>query len=257
MKTSTPQTPKPNQAPSFLFIGPPKGGKTTLAMQFPGATFLDCDENLDGPERFVRSKNKELAYFYEQVRLKDDNTVRETHEIADHILQVLKGLKTKPECKVPVIDSLTAVNEFIVRKQLKKQNRLDGCMEARDWQPFKSDFYFMIFTVLRSLNRPTICTVHEQKLTEPDPKNMMMPLVKEYEPTVQGKIADFFGAFFTDVWRCTAEPRPGGKMVYYIDTNKTSKTPLLGNSFGLPPRIEVNEGENAFEKVNAYMKLSL
>jgi hypothetical protein len=259
MKSSTPTTPKPNQAPSILLIGPPGGGKTTLSMQFPGCTFYDIDENLDGPERYARALNKNLAYFYDQVRIKDDGSIREIQDIFEYICVSLNGLHKKPECKVPVLDSLTALNETIVRKILKKQNKLDGCMEARDWQPFKSDFYFVIFSRLRALNRPSICTVHEQKVVTANPNNMMEPIIKEYEPTVQGKIGDYFGAFFTDVWRCTTEQVVGklGEYEWKIQTMKAPQFPMLKNSFGMPATITVKKGENAFLKVNEYMKLSL
>jgi hypothetical protein len=235
-----------------LLIGPPGGGKTTLAMQFPNVCFMDCDRNLDGPERFIRSKRKDLLYGYVQITYKDGVAVP-VWDCFDRLCDSLTDIKGEKDIETVVIDGLTMVNEFVIQKILKQQGKNE--MEARFWQPFKSFFIKLLVAKLRDLGKTTICTCHELILEKPnaDPKRIMDPILIGYRPAIQGGITDYFGGFFTDMWRCTAIAAPGGQSEFEILTVRDSKSDLK-NSLGLPPKITIKEGELSWPKLEPYFK---
>jgi len=228
MKTSSPETPKTPSPPSILLIGPPGGGKTTLALQFPGVAIMDCDGNLDGPERFLRKERlKSLAYKYESFRQYDNGKPIAVEDAFPLLVESVKACYSNPTIKTVVIDSLTHVNEFIIRNVLAKQNKTKNPleMEMRDWIPFKSKAYQLLVGALQGCGKTTICTCHEKILTETAGIDFKERVIG-YSPAFQGGVTDYFGAFFTDMWRCEARQGLGGEQEFWVTPTKTPKSDL-------------------------------
>lgn len=255
MNSSTPEKPKEKSPLKLLWMGPPGSRKTTLLMQFPGVHILDCDRNMDGPESYIRkSIDPKLSYTFDPIRQDDSGAEVETTDCFNRICDKLKLFKVDEAYKarkVVGLDSLSHVNEFIIRHVLRMQNKTQrtGEMEARDWSPFKSAAYILLVNRLEETGKTVICTCHENKVYDaPTKDNMMNPTIKEYEPMFQGKIGESLGAFFTDVWRFEVRQAPGGKYETWIRTDKMPKCDMLKNSLNMPPEINVTAGYSAIEQ---------
>ena len=148
MKTSNPETPRPREKPSILLIGPPGGGKTYLYLSLPIKLEIhNCDNNLDGPETDLRKAGAKVAYDYHDYRFKPDGSVLDMGDALDVLISNIVASKTTPS-QMNVIDSLSIVNEFIVRKVLGNRPRTD--IAILDWTKIKYNYLELLVAKLRS-----------------------------------------------------------------------------------------------------------
>lgn len=213
---------------------------------------FDCDENSDGPARFNTAKNPALSWGYTPIRTDEDLKPIAVEKCFDNLLKQLEASKTNGQ-KVAVVDSLTHVNEFILRKILHDQGN-KVIMEPHYWTVFKSLTYNLLVAKLRGLGKTTICCCHEVLLVEADQKQIGKETVIGYKPAYQGGVVDYFGGFFTDMWRVTSRGAPAGKTEYVLTCGRTQKSDYLKNSLGLPSEIVIPEGQVMFDKIAPYLK---
>lgn len=252
MKQVNAQNPKPPSPISILLIGPPGGGKTTLAMQFPDVLFEMCDDGLDGPDKFNRSLKPDLSYSYETIRYDDTGKAIDIESCFDYLLGRLDAACNYPQIRTVAVDNLTHVNEFIIRKVLKQQGN-KTVMEPHFWNPFKSFAYNLLVVKLGSLKKSVICLCHEENISEGDDKKIGQRTIVGYKPAFQSKIQDMMGGFFTDIWRCTTVGAPGGRQDFVLTTSRTQKSDYLKNSVGLPSEIICPQGQRMYDKISKYL----
>ena len=210
---------------------------------------MDCDANLDGPERWnrVEGKLKDLSYAFEPIRTDENKKEIPVHQCFDRLMDKLLVIRNEPSIRTVVIDSLTIINEFVIQKVLKAQQKSE--MEARHWQPFKSEMYKLVVSRMRDMGKTTIVLAHETEIERSDPKNVMQKVLVARRPYVQGGINEQLGGFFTDMWRMEARPAPGGKTEMVLLTSRTQFDELK-NTIGLPSEI-VNP---TWEKLKPYLQ---
>lgn len=252
MKLSTPTEPKPPSPLKLLLMGDPGARKTTLALQFPDVHVYDCDHNLDGAVRHLRSVDPKFSFTYDDMRASDSGEVLDISECYDRVIDKLT-LAAKDQDyqkrKVHVLDSLSHVNEFIIRKVMKLKSK--SSMEINLWTDFASLGYTLLVAKLDQLNRAVICTVHQEKVFTSDAQNIMLKQIKEVNPLFSGRIGDAIGAFFTDVWMLEKRPASAGKVELWLCADRSPKCAHLKNSVGLPNEINVTEG---FKVIEPYLK---
>ena len=249
MKTSTPEKPKTASPPKILLMGAPGTRKTTLLLQFPGIHVMDCDRNLDGPETYIRKTMKlPLSFTYDDIRRDESEKELDVKDCYNRLCDKLKLFKSDKDYMARQgvgVDSLSHVNEFIIRHTLAMQNKTTKSyeMEARDWSPFKSFAYLLLVSRLEETGKYIICTAHEAPIYgKPAKDDMMNPPIESYIPWFQGKIGEMLGAFFTDVWRLEVRQAPGGKLETWLLADKHPKCDMLKNSFGLPKELNITPG---------------
>jgi hypothetical protein len=205
---------------------------------------------LDGPELFLRTKLKDLCYSYTQVTLTDKGIPRPVEECFQALLDDLEEAK-KSDAKTVVVDGLSLVNQFLIQMTMKKQRR--ETMEIRDWGSVGGHYANLFIVKVRNLGKTTIFTCHEEPVEKSSPSNPMMKEVIRRDPIINGGIKHQLGGFFTDIWRCSSMPAPGGGIEFKINTCKTTMDDLK-NSLMLPEEIVIKKGELAWTKLEPYMK---
>lgn len=252
MKTSTPDSPKPPSPLKLLLIGPPGSRKTWLGLQFPSVHVLDCDRNLDGPVAVLRKADPQFGFTWDDIRTDDAGNMLDISECFDRTVDKLNLFKSDAAYKARstvFVDSLSHVNEFIIRKILKLKSK--PSMEINLWTDFASAAYTIVVAKLDQTGKAVICSCHEEKVTEADSQNIMKKNVTEINPLFSGRVGDSLGAFFTDVWRTEKRLASGGKVELWLQTDRTPKCEHLKNSVGMPKELNITEG---FSVIAPYLK---
>lgn len=143
MKSSSDFLPRLPQ--TFLLIGPPGSGKTTVSFQLPKPFILDCDDNINGPIRFLKSNGKLGTdwFFGSPLRDANDNPIPREKQFDRASELLLEAINSK-DVETVVISSLTTFVELAFTKTLIMQNKklgdgrktLDAKFEFAEWGAF-------------------------------------------------------------------------------------------------------------------------
>lgn len=233
MKTISLTSPKTANPKAILLIGPPGGGKTTLSLQFPNAGVVDIDRNLDGPIKRLMKLDPKFEIRFDCAYQTSDGKSLPLADVWRRATVITDEMLKDEWVKTIVIDGLTMADDALYEHVLKAQNVSD--MRIQDWVTFRAELIRLIMKC-RAATKTFVMLCHEEPQID-DKGNVI-----RYVPSFRSKVSNFFGGFFTDMWRCTAVPcsvdklHPDG-VKFCLNTLPTSRSELK-NSLVMPAVIE-------------------
>lgn len=199
MKSSTDFLPRLPQ--SFLLIGPPGAGKTTVSLQLPKPFILDCDDNLNGPVRFL-TNNKLLnqGWFYD-TPLRDNDKPVPREQQWDRAIALLTEACSSPAVETIVISSLSSFIEIAFIQTYKMTNAklgdykktIDPKFEFAQWGAFGSIMRQLIFW-LKSSGKRLVIEAH----INVDKEELSGVLTNFL--AVPGNLKHIMSGWFEEVW---------------------------------------------------------
>lgn len=223
----------------LLLIGEPWSGKSRLALQFPDPWICDADNNLSRHVDLMRGKR----FWYDRIDIDNDGKLIPEERRWLRFLEVTTAAANDPGPQYLVFDSLTSVGNILERYVISQGSSskdlvIGGVksMTLQLWNPYK-DLLRKLVVEVRACSKPCIFICH-QKVDKDEVSGVLLQ-----KPMVGGQLADYFGALFTDVWHCVAEPgmptkdNPQG-VNYIVETVPQPRMAQLGTSLGLPPKFK-------------------
>lgn len=229
MKKSTDYKPAGNFA--LLLLGPPKHGKTNLALAFPKPAVLDCDGNLSrvvgqGVEFLFENPNTDSSGKHQsgdKSWAASCNFLREAIALPDE------------ECQTIIIDGFSIMCNYLVDALVVNSKLTVGGEKVMDqslWQPFRNKLQQFVMRG-RSSNKRFVVTCHETII-----QDEKTGAIIAYRPLISGQLKDNLAGLFTDCWRVEAKDI-AGKPKYSIRFAPKNFM-QIGNSIGIDvPELDV------------------
>lgn len=231
MKSLSDFTPRLPQ--SFLIVGSPGTAKTTLALQLPKPFILDCDDNLSGPVRYLKSLNKlnGPVFFDTPLRLADGKPCPREQQY-DRSIALLKEACESPQVETLILDTLTSFTEMMFTKTLIVNGKklgdnvrtFDPKFEYAEWHTFLKIFTQTIYW-LKSSGKRICLTAH----IEVDKDELTGTLFKFLK--CPGQFRNTISGLFEEVWECYIESTGAGstaKAVRKVRTSPDARSIHLG-----------------------------
>ena len=226
---------------SLLIQGAPKTGKTSLALQFPRPWIADCDNNLSGVIRRLRTNGDKCDFAYDTIDVKEDGTERPLADRYSFLAQAAKAAAADPNIDTMIFDGVSKIDSYIIAEVGKqnpivdKRQRKEGEMTLQDWGVHLFMWRNFVTRVL-AVPKITIFTAHEEASDRPDLQGLLI--------SVQGKkVQSQLQGMFSDVWRCEVEDKvtnTGREYSWFVRAMQTPSLQGLGNSLGLPDRFKMD-----------------
>src|SRR5881394_847026 len=209
----------------LLLQGEPGSGKTTTACGFPNSYVIDLDVNLGGALRFHKNRKHPLPLGFDRVDIDEKGETVKPLLRWQRLEALILG--TPPEVETIVIDSATGLTDLMMQEVKRQQ---PSVKDGRQHYYFYLEAGKQFLTKFNLLRKHVVLTAHEK--IDKD----AMTDITQYRVAWPGKLGDYVGAFFTNVWRTEVE-REGvpPKYKYIVRAMQDPAHYGLKNDLELPP----------------------
>jgi len=219
----------------LLLQGEPGAGKTSMALQFPKVWVLDCDQNLGGPTRFLKSRGLTLPVGYDIIDRDDSGKVVPDNMRWDRLISCVANLQklvNDGTVQTIVLDSMSKINDYNKADVLRKNPTKTGGFEQTSWGFFYANWVKLVGALTASKVH-LVLTAHDRVDKDEFDGSTKIML------NTQGQFQAQAGSMFSDVWH--AEIQSSGVPVVHkrvCRTIQSYKYAGLKNSFQLPDLFE-------------------
>lgn len=213
---------KTNANFGLLLIGPPKSGKTHLALSFPKPVVLDCDGNLAAVIR-----RGTTDFLYENPNVDEAGKELTPPQRWKACCDFLKEAIALPEeqCQTIVIDGLSIMVNYLI-DTLSTQSKLmvggEKVMDQTLWQPFRNKIQQYMLQG-RASSKMFIVNCHEDII-----RDEQSGAVVAYRPLIPGQLKQNLAGLFSDCWR--TEAKVLGQKVKFLVRVAPKNQMQIGNS---------------------------
>lgn len=192
---------------SLLLMGVSGTGKTALTIQFPDPFVLDCDDNLNGPVKYLTRNGVELKNVSFGSPYSDNEGNPLPREKWFPRAGELLSEAIKSPCKTIVIDSLTSFSDLVLIEVLRLQGRslsdvtlstkgsriADEQMQIQDWGMFFNAMKSLVMK-LKASGKTVVFNAHTKSKED--------NLTKSFQTVLAcpGQTSDLLAGFFEEVW---------------------------------------------------------
>lgn len=235
-----------NLATGVLLIGEYATGKTSWALEWPNPYLYDADNNLAGAVRRAKLRGIKFKYdvgvLLDKDKIKDDNVNILPGDRYETMVARLKIAFADPNITTVIIDSCSAVSEFIIAYILKAALKTE--MSIPLWGEYLKVWKNFI-TWSRSQKKPVIFTAHENY--EKDEADQTF----KYSVLIQGQMQKRIGSYFSDIYRLEIQNKPtqggGSEPVYVCRTKPTAQIRLRCSFPNMPTVFPTSEIKHIYE----------